>query len=331
MGARTGWALRGLQFFVRAVEFCCAAIVLGIFSYFLATLHNHSLLISNWVKAVEGISGVAVIHTALAFFLLCCIPGNMVLSFILMFVDLCFAGAFIYVAVANRAGSGSCNGIVNTPYGIGNASTNVVVNNDGNNSGFTALPSLHQACKLQTASLAVAIVSIFFYLISAILQWALARYRQREKRLGNEYTSGYNPKKHSFFGRPKRHSANIVDPAANPNALTVQHAHPDDLFPRTSFATDEQTRVGTSHGPDGLNNFVTTTKPPVADDGGGLPTTTNTAAAAAPPNSTTPYYPHPADYHQGGPAPPPPNAAPAANYPPANYRYDDGVYDRAGA
>ena len=161
MGARTGWALRGLQFFVRAVEFCCAAIVLGIFSYFLVTLHNHSLLISNWVKAVEGISGVAVIYTALAFFLLCCIPGNMVLSFILMCVDLCFAGAFIYVAVANRAGSGSCNGIVNTPYGIGNASTNVVVNNDGNNSGFTALPSLHQACKLQTASLAVAIVSMY--------------------------------------------------------------------------------------------------------------------------------------------------------------------------
>lgn len=157
MGAAKGIALRGTQFFLRAIQFCCAAIVLALFCYFLATLSNHNMHIDVWLRAVTGISGAGVLYTILAVLMLCCIPGRSFPSFIMMVLDVCFAGAFIYVAVANRHGASSCDGEVDTPFGRGNADTNVVDNGDG---GFTALPSLRQACKMETACLAVSIVAV---------------------------------------------------------------------------------------------------------------------------------------------------------------------------
>lgn len=157
MGAGTGLALRGTQFFLRLIQFCCSAIVLALFCYFLATLHNHSLPTHTWVRAVTGISGAAVLYTILSVLLLCCFPGRSFPSFITMVLDIAFAGAFIYVAVANRGGASSCNGQVNTVYGSGDADTNVV---DSANGGFTVLPSLRQACRMETACLAVSIVAM---------------------------------------------------------------------------------------------------------------------------------------------------------------------------
>jgi hypothetical protein len=157
MGAARGIALRGTQFFLRAVQFCCAAIVLALFSYFLATLHNHNMHIATHLRAVEGISGAAVLYTILALLTLCCLAGHSFPSFILMVFDVAFIGGFIYVAWANRNGASSCNGIVDTPFGRGDADTNVV---DNGNGGFTALPSLRQACKMETACLAVSIVAM---------------------------------------------------------------------------------------------------------------------------------------------------------------------------
>lgn len=158
MGAAKGVALRGTQFFLRTIQFCCAAIVLALFSYFLATLHNHDLPTSTWVRAVEGISGIAVVYTILALLALCCMAGRSFPSFITMLLDVAFIGGFIYIAWANRGGASSCNGVVDTPYGTGNADTNVV---DNGNGGFTALPSLRNACKMETASLAVSIVAMY--------------------------------------------------------------------------------------------------------------------------------------------------------------------------
>jgi hypothetical protein len=157
MGAAAGVALRGVQFFIRGIQFCCAAIVLALFAYFLATLSDHNMHIDTWVKAVTGISGIAVIYTILALLMLCCCAGRSFPSFILMVLDLAFAGAFIYIAVANRDGASSCNGEVNTVFGKGDADTNVRDNGSG---GFTALPSLRQACKMETACLAVSIVAV---------------------------------------------------------------------------------------------------------------------------------------------------------------------------
>lgn len=152
MGRAAGIALRGLQFFVRAVQFFCAAIVLAIFSYFLVTLHNHEMPIAVWLRAVEGMAGAGVLYTILAILILCCMPAHRFPSFIMMVLDVLFIGAFIYIAVANRAGASSCDGEVDTPFGKGDADTNVVGKGDG---AFMVLPSLRQACKMQTACLAV--------------------------------------------------------------------------------------------------------------------------------------------------------------------------------
>lgn len=58
--------LRISSFAVRALQFACSAIILGIYSYFLAVLADHNLGIPRWEKAVEGISGVAVLYTLFA-------------------------------------------------------------------------------------------------------------------------------------------------------------------------------------------------------------------------------------------------------------------------
>jgi hypothetical protein len=152
-----GLALRGVSWFLRVIEFCCAAIILGIFSYFLATLHNHGLQIDTYIRAVEGISGAAVLYTVFALLLVCFLGGIAFLSAIAMLLDLAFCGAFIYISWATRGGASSCNGNVNTPFGSGNTNTNNRV--AGGNSGFTALPSLREACKLETATFSVAIVA----------------------------------------------------------------------------------------------------------------------------------------------------------------------------
>ena len=152
-----GLALKGLQWFLRIIEFCCAAIVLAIFCYFLATLHNHNLSIATYIRAVTGISGAAVVYSALGLVLLWCLAGFVVLSSIAILLDFAFSASFIYIAWATRGGAGSCNGEVNTPFGSGNTGTDTVSNGSG---GFTKLPSLHQACQLNTACFAVSLVAM---------------------------------------------------------------------------------------------------------------------------------------------------------------------------
>lgn len=157
MGAGSGIALKGLQWFLRGVQFCCAAIVLAIFSYFLATLHNHGLGIPAWVRSVEGISGVATLYTLVALLFLWCLGGHPAWSVTTMVLDVAFASSFIYVASANRGGAGSCNGIVDTPFGRAEADTNVV---DDGHGGFTVLPSFRAACRLETACMSVSIIAM---------------------------------------------------------------------------------------------------------------------------------------------------------------------------
>merc|ERR1712072_1450323 len=86
-----GIALKSVSLFFRAIEFGCAAVIIGIFSYYLATLTDHSLPISVHIKAVEGISGAAVLYTLAALVLVCCLGGiaffsalGMVLDFLLI-------------------------------------------------------------------------------------------------------------------------------------------------------------------------------------------------------------------------------------------------------
>lgn len=98
----------------------------------------------------------------------------------------------------------------------------------------------------------------------------------------------------TLFGRRKNDVTGGVGPAPNPNALP-EHATPNDY--RGSYAT-EQTRIGTPH------------------DGNGSPK-----------YESLEYGGHDiSDSHIGNE--PRWDDVPLARYPPANYRYSDGVYDR---
>ena len=157
MGTKSGMALKFTQWFIRGIQFFCAAIILALFSYFLATMANHNIHITNWIRAVEGISGAAVLYTLLGLLLLCCVAGHPFASFFAILLDICFVAGFIYIAVKNgHTGTHSCSGHVDTVYGSGNAESNVA----DNDTGFTALPSLRQACQMQTAVLAVSVVGM---------------------------------------------------------------------------------------------------------------------------------------------------------------------------
>ncbi|KAL3422626.1 hypothetical protein PVAG01_06782 [Phlyctema vagabunda] len=236
-----GLALKSLQWFLRIVEFCCAAIVLAIFSYFLATLHNHDLNIATYIRAVEGISGAAVLYTIVGLLLLCCLAGVAIFSSIAILLDIAFCGAFVYIAWAARGGASSCNGQVRTPFGNGNTRVdNSVPDGSG---GFTSLPSLHQACRLNTAVFAVAIVACVFFLLSAFVEVGLIRHHKKEKAFGpspnNGYTAG-SPRRKFWQRKNKNAYPMSGGVATKPDALPHHSTLAD---ARTSYATDT-TAVG---------------------------------------------------------------------------------------
>jgi hypothetical protein len=62
------------------------------------------------MKAVEGMSGAAVLYTAFAVILVCFLGGITVFAFLGLLLDLLFCGAFIAIAVLTRAGAKKCSG-----------------------------------------------------------------------------------------------------------------------------------------------------------------------------------------------------------------------------
>ncbi|KAH7362541.1 hypothetical protein B0T11DRAFT_85468 [Plectosphaerella cucumerina] len=294
--ARAGLGLKLLQWFIRGIQFGCCALIFAIYCYFLATLANHDLTISNHIRAVTGITGAGSLYTIVGLALLCCLAGHVITSAIAIFLDLCFAAAFIYVAWANRNGASSCNGYLDTPYGQGNANRIV----DGNSNAFTRLPSLRSACRMQTACFAVAIVAIFFFLFSILVEVFLVRNRKKERRFGpgpnNGYTSGSGTKARRGFFPWRRNKAE--KPIDNENRLP-EHTTPDHL--RTSYNT-EATAV---HPDAGAPNTLNHNK--YGESGYGHDNTVPATTHDATTGTVDPYG----------------RKQPAANYP-----YGDGVYDR---
>jgi hypothetical protein len=237
MGAKSGIALKSLQWFIRGIQFCCAALILSLFSYFLAALSNHNLPIPTWARAVEGISGAGVLYTLAGLLLLCCLAGHPVTSFIAILLDVAFIGAFIYVAIANRGGASACNNSPNTIFGSGPSGNYPNSQKDG----FTKLPTFGTACRMETACLAVAIVAIVFFILSILVEVVLVRHRRKEARFGpspaNNYTSGYG-KRGKFMGLFKRRGTAATQ--EDPNALPM-HTTPNQV--RQSYNT-ESTAVG---------------------------------------------------------------------------------------
>ncbi|RMZ82418.1 hypothetical protein DV737_g2119, partial [Chaetothyriales sp. CBS 132003] len=188
-----GLALRFSATGLRVVEFCAAAIILGIYSYYLAVLTEKKLKIPTWEKAVEGISGAGVLYTIFGVLLTACLGGVRVFGAIAVALDILFAGAFVVVAWYTRHGASKCRGVVNTP--LGSAPSNESAPGAGHY-GYV--------CRLNTASFAMAVLNIFLFILTAAWQTLLVRHHKKEKRYGpgpsNDYTSGSSP---AFWRRNK--------------------------------------------------------------------------------------------------------------------------------
>lgn len=154
-----GAALKLIQTFLYAVEFFCAGIILGIYSYFLSVLADRDLPIYTWPKAVEGISGAAVLYTIFAVLLTCFLGGKAFFAFLGIVLDVLFTGAFVALAVLTRDGAHSCTGNVDTPLGSGASDSKQGFgssNGQGNQATYSA--SLGTICRLNSACFAVSIL-----------------------------------------------------------------------------------------------------------------------------------------------------------------------------
>jgi len=240
--------LKSFQWFCQAIEFACSAIILGIYSYYLATLKNHGYHIDTYIRAVEGISGAACLYLIFALLLVCCLGGLSIFAFLALILDIAFLGAFIYIAWENRHGADSCRGYVRTPFGNGQSSSTTV--SAPNSKGITDLPSLHTACKLETAVFAVALVAIFFFLISAFLEYALYRSHKKEKAFGpgpnNGYTAG-SPRRKFWQRKPKNDTYATKEEDTLPHHQTPADFRPSYATDNTAVAT-EQPQVYNKYG-----------------------------------------------------------------------------------
>jgi len=210
--------LKAFQTFLYALEFCCAGIILGIYSYFLAAQSDHNVSIPQWQKAVEGMSGIGVIYTVFAVVLTCCLGGIAFFAFIGIVLDILLCAAFIALAVLTRDGASSCSGkSVKTPLGTG-------PDNSKGSFGIT----YGTACHYNTACFAVAIIGAFLFLISAFMQLWIGRHHRREKRYGpspaNNYTSGSGNRWFRRRQGPKTtHAAYTKDAEATGGLAVADH------------------------------------------------------------------------------------------------------------
>jgi hypothetical protein len=207
MGLLSSTVLKLIQTFFYAVTFCCAAVILAVYSYFLAVLAGNNLSIANWKNAVEGISGAAVVYLAFAVILTCFIGGIRIFAFLAIILNILFAAGFIAIAVLTRDGVHSCSGNVNTPLGNGPASSgNGFTVSRGSRYGFSQQPSanynpnLGLACKLNKAAFAVSILGAVLFLVMAGLQLLLARKHKEDKQFQSASGSG----KRRFWDRKPR-------------------------------------------------------------------------------------------------------------------------------
>jgi hypothetical protein len=149
MGAG-GVILRFFNLGLRVLQFLDAAVILGIFSYYLAVLARNDHHIATWIKAVEGLAGAATLYSLLGIIFTCCLGGVAFFAFLGVVLDICFVGAMVAIAIMTRKGVRSCTGTVDTPLGTGNA------NNDTFDKGL----SFGMTCKLEKVVFAVAIIGM---------------------------------------------------------------------------------------------------------------------------------------------------------------------------
>lgn len=152
-----GAALRIGATLLYALEFCCAGIILGIYSYFMAVQADRGATIPRWQQAVEGMSGVIVLYTIFAVVFTCCLGGKAFFALLALIMNVLCMGAMVAIAVLTRDGATSCTGDVQTPIGDGPADSKDGFTGNGDNQ-YTYSASLGSICRMNTACFAVAIV-----------------------------------------------------------------------------------------------------------------------------------------------------------------------------
>lgn len=204
-----GVFLKVLSMILRALQFVAAIVILGIFSYFLVYLRDHHIEVLTWVRAVEGIAGIACVYTLVAFFLTCCLGSLAFFAFVAIVVDIVFAAAFIALTVLTDGGNTNCSALPPGSSGIYN-DTNTVVDVDGDQA--------KRICALYKATFVLAICEIVLFIISAIVQFAMGRrHHQREKRRGVTHTSaGPAYGRRRWFGGRRRASPREMEQGGVP-------------------------------------------------------------------------------------------------------------------
>ena len=212
MGAFAGGARRLWQTLLFFLAFCASGIVLGFYSYFLAVLSNRNEFIDKQWKAVEGISGVAVLYTIAGVVLTFCLGGFTFFGMVAVVLDVLFMGGFIAIAVLPRSGAKSCSGeFASSPLGTG-------LSNEG--TGFdgkaTYQVKFGTACRYNSASFGASIAGAVLFLLLALFQLLLVRHQQKDKAYGpgpsNNYTSGRS--RRMRWGRKRDVEAGTVGGAA---------------------------------------------------------------------------------------------------------------------
>jgi hypothetical protein len=145
-----GAVLRFLNLAIRVLQCLDSAVILGIFSYYLAALTHNDVQIDRWIQAVEGMSGAATLYGLLGAILTCCLGGIAFFAFIAIVLDVCFIGVMIAIAVLTRDGTQSCDGKVDTVLGKGPS-------DDKTDAGIT----FGMSCELEKVAFAVSIIGMY--------------------------------------------------------------------------------------------------------------------------------------------------------------------------
>jgi predicted Co/Zn/Cd cation transporter (cation efflux family) len=119
------------------------------------------------MKAIEGISGAAVLYTLINTILTCCLGGRPFLAIFSCILDICFAGGFIAIAVLTRQGASSCSGYIHTPLGSGDSWYAAPSKHYG------LIPYLSKVCSKNKAVFAISIVATVLFVASTIMQLVL--------------------------------------------------------------------------------------------------------------------------------------------------------------
>ncbi|KAK1826083.1 hypothetical protein QBC39DRAFT_30036 [Podospora conica] len=333
--------LRTLKLALRALLLLTSLLLLILQSTLLITLSQHAVASPIPVRAVAGIAGAALIYSTVCVLALRFARPETTtsppVSLASMLLDAAFASAMIYVASVNSVGSGGCAAgrEVDTPLGRGTV---------GKGEGVGGL-GVDGGCRVAVGGLVGGVLGIFLFIFSILTELGLIRQRRRESRFApgpimpgttmpgawggeDEKKEDGGKKAGGFWGwltgkRKKDESGAPLAP--NPDALPG-HALPEDV--RQSEAVEEDRLEMAQQG-----GWVGATRR--EGDGYGRGGGAGYGRGAVVVGNVDGYgngyghgrqaYVGGGDLGYGGDRM---EEVPLARFPPANYRYGDGVYDR---